>query len=42
MAALLDTTEKSVEGRLGRLFQHTGFQSRAELANALLTGEITR
>jgi len=39
VAALLGATEKSVEGRLGRYFQRTGFQSRAELANAVLTGE---
>ncbi|QUQ63750.1 AAA family ATPase [Kutzneria sp. CA-103260] len=40
VASLLETTEKSVEGRLSRLFQRIGYQSRAELANAQLTGEL--
>lgn len=39
MATVLDTTEKSAESRLTRLFQRTGYQSRVELATATLTGE---
>jgi energy-coupling factor transporter ATP-binding protein EcfA2 len=38
VAAVLWTTEKSVEGRLARLFSRTGYQSRVELALAVLTG----
>jgi DNA-binding NarL/FixJ family response regulator len=37
-ALLLQDTEKSVEGRLSRLFKQTGFRSRVELAAAVLTG----
>ncbi|WP_224390421.1 AAA family ATPase [Pseudonocardia sp. ICBG1293] len=36
IAHILDSTEKSVEGRLGRLFARTGYRSRIELAAALL------
>ncbi|MEU4254226.1 helix-turn-helix transcriptional regulator [Amycolatopsis sp. NPDC026612] len=36
IAALLQTGEKSVEGRLSRLFQRTGYRSRVELATAIL------
>ncbi|MFD9702430.1 AAA family ATPase [Lentzea sp. NPDC059081] len=39
LAAVLDTSEKTVEGRLTRLFQRTGYRSRAKLASAVLTGE---
>lgn len=39
LAMVLQTTEKSVEGRLTRLFQRSGYRSRVELAAALLTGE---
>lgn len=39
LAVVLDTSEKSVEGRLSRLFKRTGYQSRVELASAMLTGE---
>ncbi|WP_091508620.1 hypothetical protein [Amycolatopsis sacchari] len=38
LATVLQTTEKSVEGRLTRLFARTGYRSRVELAAALLTG----
>lgn len=40
LASALRTSEKSVEGRLGRLFAHTGYRSRIELSNALLAGEL--
>lgn len=36
IAHILGSTEKSVEGRLGRLFARTGYRSRIELAAALL------
>lgn len=39
IAAALATSEKSVEGRLSRLFARTGYQSRIELAGAILSGE---
>ncbi|SHF57685.1 helix-turn-helix domain-containing protein [Streptoalloteichus hindustanus] len=42
LAAVLRTTEKSVEGRLTRLFHRTGYRSRVELATAILTGEYPR
>jgi DNA-binding CsgD family transcriptional regulator len=38
IATLLGSSEKSVEGRLGRLFSRTGYRSRIELAAALLDG----
>lgn len=38
IAAVLRTSEKSVEGRLGRLFARTGYRSRVELAMAVATG----
>ncbi|WP_410641037.1 hypothetical protein [Amycolatopsis sp. lyj-346] len=41
IATLLQTGEKSVEGRLSRLFQRTGYRSRVELATAILTGQYT-
>jgi DNA-binding CsgD family transcriptional regulator len=41
LATVLAATEKSVEGRLSRLFQRTGYRSRVELATAMLTGEYT-
>lgn len=39
LATVLQTTEKSVEGRLTRLFQRRGYRSRVELVAALLTDE---
>lgn len=39
LAAALRTSEKSVEGRLGRLFLRTGYRSRVELATAMLRGD---
>ncbi|WP_181775250.1 AAA family ATPase [Amycolatopsis pittospori] len=39
LAGVLETSEKSVEGRLSRLFSRTGYTSRVELAAAILTGE---
>lgn len=39
LATVLGASEKSVEGRLTRLFQRTGYRSRVELASAMLTGE---
>ena len=39
VAIALRTSEKSVAGRLSRLFQRTGYRSRVELATAMLTGE---
>ncbi|WP_394619104.1 LuxR C-terminal-related transcriptional regulator [Lentzea sp. JNUCC 0626] len=39
LAGVLRMTEKSVEARLTRLFQRTGYRSRVELATAMLTGE---
>lgn len=41
IAALLGASEKSVEGRLSRLFSRTGYRSRIELASAMLTGRFT-
>jgi DNA-binding CsgD family transcriptional regulator len=41
IASVLGSTEKSVEGRLGRLFSRTGYRSRIELATALLDGTFT-
>lgn len=38
IATLLGASEKSVEGRLSRLFSRTGYRSRVELASAMLTG----
>jgi DNA-binding CsgD family transcriptional regulator len=38
IATVLGTTEKSVEGRLARLFSRTGYRSRVELAMSVLTG----
>jgi DNA-binding NarL/FixJ family response regulator len=38
IATVLGSSEKSVEGRLGRLFSRTGYRSRIELATALLDG----
>jgi DNA-binding NarL/FixJ family response regulator len=37
---VLRTSEKSVEGRLSRLFSRTGQGSRVELAMAMLTGRL--
>ncbi|MEU0546520.1 AAA family ATPase [Micromonospora sp. NPDC005979] len=38
LAAATQTSEKSVEGRLSRLFARTGYRSRVELATAVLAG----
>ncbi|WP_170210332.1 AAA family ATPase [Saccharopolyspora antimicrobica] len=38
LATVLGTSEKSVEGRLTRFFNKTGYRSRAELAAAMLNG----
>ncbi|HET6503782.1 MAG TPA: AAA family ATPase [Amycolatopsis sp.] len=40
LATVLRTTEKSIEGRLSRLFSRTGYRSRVELAAAILNGEF--
>ena len=39
LSIVLGASEKSVEGRMTRLFQRTGYRSRVELATAMLTGE---
>ncbi|ANN15897.1 LuxR family transcriptional regulator [Amycolatopsis orientalis] len=39
IAAALVTSEKSVEGRLSRLFIRSGYRSRIELSNAIVNGE---
>nr|WP_240956225.1 LuxR family transcriptional regulator [Micromonospora sp. HNM0581] len=39
LATVLRTSEKSVEGRLSRLFARTGCRSRVELATAVITGD---
>lgn len=39
LAQVLATSEKSVEGRLSRMFARTGYRSRVELAAAVLTGD---
>ncbi|MEV7043717.1 AAA family ATPase [Amycolatopsis sp. NPDC051061] len=41
IAAALSTSEKSVEGRLSRLFSRTGYRSRIELSAAIVNGELT-
>jgi DNA-binding CsgD family transcriptional regulator len=38
IAILLGASEKSVEGRLSRMFSRAGYRSRVELASAMLTG----
>ncbi|MER6765487.1 hypothetical protein ABT266_35480, partial [Amycolatopsis sp. NPDC000746] len=40
LATALRTSEKSVEGRLSRLFLRTGYRSRIELSGAMLTGRF--
>jgi tetratricopeptide (TPR) repeat protein len=40
IAATLRASEKSVEGRLSRLFTRSGYQSRIELAGAIQRGEF--
>lgn len=40
IATVLGTSEKSVEGRLSRLFARAGYRSRVELATAVLTGQF--
>ncbi|SEC49352.1 regulatory protein, luxR family [Amycolatopsis tolypomycina] len=42
IATLLQTGEKSVEGRLSRLFQRSGYRSRVELATAILSGHYAQ
>jgi hypothetical protein len=39
LAATLRTSDKSVEGRLSRLFTRTGYRSRIELSTAILNGD---
>ncbi|MDN3056135.1 AAA family ATPase [Streptomyces sp. SRF1] len=39
LATVLQTSEKSVEGVLTRLFARTGYRSRVDVATAILTGE---
>lgn len=39
LATALRTSDKSVEGRLSRLFNRTGYRSRIELSTAMLNGE---
>jgi DNA-binding NarL/FixJ family response regulator len=41
LAMALRTSEKSVEGRLSRLFARTGYRSRIELSTAMLTGTLS-
>lgn len=41
IAQVLQVSEKSVEGRLSRLFARTGYQSRVELATAMLSGQFS-
>jgi DNA-binding NarL/FixJ family response regulator len=40
LATVLRNSEKSVEGRLSRLFSRTGYRSRVELAMAILSDEF--
>ncbi|WP_410586390.1 AAA family ATPase [Amycolatopsis sp. lyj-23] len=40
IAAALMTSEKSVEGRMSRLFTRTGYRSRIELSTAMASGEL--
>ncbi|QKV74013.1 AAA family ATPase [Amycolatopsis sp. Hca4] len=40
IAAALRTSEKSVEGRLSRLFTRSGYRSRIELSAAIANGEL--
>lgn len=40
LATVFATTEKSVEGRLTRMFARIGYRSRVELAAAMLTGDF--
>ncbi|EWM19080.1 response regulator transcription factor [Kutzneria sp. 744] len=40
LATVLQTSEKSVEGKLSRLFQQTGYRSRVELAMAIFNGQL--
>ncbi|GAB2675038.1 hypothetical protein GCM10027271_40100 [Saccharopolyspora gloriosae] len=40
LAAVLATTEKSVEGRLSRCFKRAGYRSRAEFATATVNAEF--
>jgi DNA-binding CsgD family transcriptional regulator len=42
LAAALRTSDKSVEGRLSRLFIRTGYRSRIELSTAMVNGELLR
>jgi DNA-binding NarL/FixJ family response regulator len=40
IATALNTSEKSVEGRLSRLFTRSGYRSRIELSNAIVDGKL--
>ncbi|WP_158104059.1 AAA family ATPase [Amycolatopsis pretoriensis] len=42
LATALRVSEKSIEGRLSRLFTRSGHRSRIELATAVLNGELSR
>ncbi|MCO1580396.1 hypothetical protein M8C13_32045 [Crossiella sp. SN42] len=41
LATVLQASARSVEGRLSRLFQRSGYRSRVELATAMLTGHFS-
>jgi DNA-binding NarL/FixJ family response regulator len=41
IATALQASEKSVEGRLSRLFARSGYHCRVELATAMLNGQFT-
>jgi DNA-binding NarL/FixJ family response regulator len=41
IAAALSASEKSVEGRLSRLFTRSGYRSRIELSAAIANGELS-
>lgn len=40
IAAVLSSSERSVEGRLSRLFSRSGYRSRIELSTAMVNGEL--
>ncbi len=40
IATALDLSEKSVEGRLSRLFSRSGYRSRIEISTAVVNGEL--
>lgn len=41
IASILCTSEKSVEGKLARMFRRAGFRSRAELVTSMLNGTLS-